>query len=54
MLIYAICYDKDDQQYGLNRGEEVLGFAVSFPSSTTTKQVRYEVNSVYQDAEDSQ
>ncbi len=53
MLIYVICYDEHDQQYGLKKGGEVLGFAVSFPSSSSTKQVRYEVNSVYQDAEDS-
>jgi hypothetical protein len=53
LMIYPICYDDEvDGRYGLNEGQEVTGFAVSFPSSETTHQVRYQVNSVFQDAED--
>ncbi|MHA1735941.1 MAG: Z1 domain-containing protein [Candidatus Thorarchaeota archaeon] len=52
LLIYPICHDGDGEHYGMEDGQEVLGFAVSFPRSDTTKQATYVVNSVYQDAED--
>lgn len=53
LLVYPICYDKIRiNRYGMDRGQEVTGFAVSFPASDTTRQVRYQVNSVFQDAED--
>ena len=51
LLVYAICFDEEQGRYGMKEGQEVTGFAVSFPSSHTTRQVTYEVNSVYQDAE---
>jgi len=52
LLVYPICYNEGDQHYGMEPGQEVIGFAISFPDSGTTRQVTYEVNSVYQDAED--
>ncbi len=52
LLIYPICgEDSHGNKYGFKEGEDVIGFAVSFPGSTTTKQVKYQVNSVFQDAE---
>ena len=51
LLVYPICYNSGDRSYGMEEGQEVTGFAVSFPGSDTTRQVTYEVNSVYQDAE---
>ena len=53
LMIYPICYDDEKAgRYGTDEGQEVTGFAVSFPTSETTHQVRYQVNSVFQDAED--
>ena len=59
LLIYPICYStqsdnihEPDIRYGLVPSKEVIGFAISFPASDTTRQVRYQVNSVFQDAED--
>ena len=53
LMIYPICYDDEKAgRYGLDAGQEVTGFAVSFPASATTRQVRYQVNSVFQDAAD--
>ena len=51
LLIYPICFNEEGNRYGLVEGQEVTGFALSFPSSNTTLQVRYKVNSVFQDAE---
>ena len=58
LLIYPICNSsysgnpqEPDMRYGLTTGQEVMGFAISFPASDTTRQVRYQVNSVFQDAE---
>lgn len=54
LLVYPICYvDQNDTVggYGTEPGREVTGFAVSFPASDTTQQVRYEVNSVFQHSE---
>lgn len=52
LLVYPICYDDiSTGSYGLEPGQEVTGFAVSFPTSETTFQVKYQVNSVFQDAE---
>jgi hypothetical protein len=52
LLVYPICCTDEGMEYGLEAGNEVTGFAVSFPCSETTKQVTYRVNSVFQDAED--
>lgn len=53
LLIYPISYhDTDGQQYGMEKGNEVTGFAVSFPASDSAYQVSYQVNTVYQDEED--
>ncbi len=52
LLIYPLCGISTPGSYGLKKGEDVIGFAVSFPGSHTTRQVEYRVNSVYQDAED--
>lgn len=52
LLVYSICNDKSEDRYGMEAGQEVTGFGVSFPGSKTTRQVTYEVNTVYQDAED--
>lgn len=52
LMIYPICYDDEKAgRYGLDEGQEVTGFAVSFPASETTYQVRYLVDTVFQDAE---
>lgn len=52
LLIYPIYCNEVGREYGMGDGQEVIGVAVSFPGSDTTRQVQYEVNSVYQDAED--
>ena len=52
LLVYPISHDGSDaQRYGMEEGSEVTGFAVSFPSSDTTFQVNYQVNTVFQDEE---
>lgn len=55
LLIYFPACNDDFEggalRYGLD-GEEVLGFAVSFPGSNTAEPIEYVVNSVYADGED--
>lgn len=53
LLVYPICFDNGGpNSYGVDPNKRIYGVAVSFPGSDTTVQVKYEVNSVYQDAED--
>lgn len=52
LLIYPICSKNSETPYGRVKGQEVTGFAISFPASDTTHQIQYQVNSVFQDAED--
>ncbi len=47
LLVYPISGQGKKGKY-----EKAIGFAASFPGSKTTRQVVYQVNSVYQDAED--
>ena len=46
LLIYLPESNTDDQRYGL-AGEEIVGFAISFPGSETATPIEYVVNSVY-------
>jgi hypothetical protein len=46
MLIYLPAFSGGDKTYGLD-GNEVVGFAISFPESDTAEPIEYVVNSVY-------
>lgn len=53
LLVYPICFNEpENRRYGMQEGQEVTGFAISFPGSKTTRQVSYVVNSVFIDEED--
>lgn len=53
LMVYPIYHaGEKEKSYGLDPDSRVYGIAVSFPGSDTTVQVRYEVNSVYQDSEE--
>lgn len=46
LLIYLPAYTDGEIEYGL-AGEEMVGFAISFPESDTAEPIEYVVNSVY-------
>jgi hypothetical protein len=52
LLIYALCSTETGRAYGRNVGEDFFGFAISFPTSETARQMEYVVGSVYQSGED--
>lgn len=50
LLIYSICGTNKDREYGLNYGEDIYGFVISFPADTNHrrfKRSRVRVNQVY-------
>ncbi|MHB8160259.1 MAG: Z1 domain-containing protein [Thermoleophilia bacterium] len=50
ILIYICVNEAEDHMaYGLRNGEEVVGFATSFPASESAEPVEYVVNPVYRE-----
>ena len=54
LIVYPICSPNDSKygEYGRAPDPIVTGIAVSFPASKTTREVEYQVNAVFQDAEE--
>jgi hypothetical protein len=50
-LIYLPESNDNENRYGL-AGEEIVGFAISFPGSETATPIEYVVNSVYAEEAD--
>jgi len=50
LIVYLLTGEDNGNSYG-GEGNEIVGFAVSFPRSDTAEPIEYWVNPVYQEEE---